>query len=96
MESLLKNYMNPNQSVNYEKVEMNPQPMTPRTIPVPKPLKSITNQSSTVLSNANIIENVIPDLKRRLSNLKQKGLVLHSDGITRHVDGSLWSMPPQQ
>lgn len=45
--------------------------------------------SSTVLTNANIIENTIPDNTKKLDDLSNKGTILGPDGLERYSDGSL-------
>lgn len=48
--------------------------------------------SSTVLSNANVIENTIPKLTTSLNNLSSKGTYVDAQGTQRYSDGSL--VPP--
>lgn len=60
------------------------------------PTRPLFATQTTVLSNANIIENKIPDMNNRLAKISQKGLMMGADGITRFSDGSVHSMPPQQ
>lgn len=53
-----------------------------------------TQTSPSVLSNSNIIENVIPDNTARLDNLSNKGMYTDQQGIMRYSDGTL--VPPPQ
>lgn len=49
--------------------------------------------SSTVVSNANFIENTKPNIDSRLAVLTQRGQTVGSDGYVRNSDGSLASAP---
>lgn len=49
--------------------------------------------SSTVISNANIIEDTIPEDNSRLASLSNKGATVGADGILRNADGSLVAPP---
>lgn len=60
-----------------------PVPATPSTIPAPK------QQSSTVISNAPVIEDTIPTNNSRLTALSTKGTTIGADGLERYSDGSL-------
>lgn len=52
-----------------------------------------SNSPSTVLSNANIIENTIPDNASRLASLSAKGITVGTDNIARNADGTLTKAP---
>lgn len=45
--------------------------------------------SSATLSNANIIERVIPELKSKLKKVSEDRAYMGSDGIPRYADGSI-------
>lgn len=55
-----------------------------------------TNKTSaTVQSNANIIENKIPDLKKKLKRYTNYGTTVGQDGVERYSDGTI-VIPEQQ
>lgn len=45
--------------------------------------------SGATLSNANIIENVIPKLRGELKKVSEDRSYMGSDGIPRYADGSI-------
>lgn len=45
--------------------------------------------SSATLSNANIIEKVIPELKNNLKKISEDRAFMGADGIPRYADGSI-------
>lgn len=51
--------------------------------------------SATVQSNANIIENKIPNLKKKLKSYSNYGTVVGQDGVERYADGTI-VVPEQQ
>lgn len=61
--------------------------VVPSTAPTTKPA------STTVASNATVIDQTIPDLNSRLSQLSNKGVTVDSQGIARYADGSLVPAP---
>ena len=50
--------------------------------------QSNARQSTTVLSNTNIIDNVIPELNNNLDRLSQNGAFFDEGGVRRFADGS--------
>jgi len=44
---------------------------------------------SATISNANIIEKVIPELKGRLKKMSEDRAFMGEDGIPRYADGSI-------
>lgn len=59
------------------------------SIPTNPTTPTTTPRSSTVLSNANVIENTIPNNTKKLDGLAAKGTQLGPDGLERYSDGTL-------
>lgn len=66
-----------------------PQIVTPAAAPVSTPPVVQKPTSSTVLSNANVIENTIPTNNSKLDALSTKGTTIGADGMERYSDGNL-------
>lgn len=52
-------------------------------------------ETPTVLSSANISENVIPDLEGRLNTLSDSGIRTDANGQPRYPDGSFYTAPDE-